>query len=102
MLPDPLASLFGPSATGLTNYGAANIGGNSGQTLKPGIYSQISISGSASVTFCRRGLHHRRRWLHSAGMASVTVSGVTSQVTGSGILIYNTGSSGGTCTVPSP
>ncbi len=44
-LPDPLASLAEPSTSGLTNYGSESLSGNSSATIKPGIYSQISVSG---------------------------------------------------------
>jgi hypothetical protein len=88
---DPLANLAPPSTSGMTNYGAAKITGNSTQTLQPGIYSEITISGKASVTLSP-GVY----LIEGGGF---TVSGNAS-VTGTGILIYNTGSkypnSGGT------
>jgi hypothetical protein len=79
---DPLANLPAPSTSGLTNYGAANIAGST-KTLQPGIYSQISISGSASVTL-NPGVYI----IEGGGFI---VSGSAS-VTGTGIVIYNTGS----------
>src|SRR5262249_58501834 len=55
--PDPLAGLTGPSVTDSTghplpNYGSFVLGGNSkgSYTIKPGIYSQINVSGSVSLT----------------------------------------------------
>ncbi len=81
---DPLASLTGPSAAGLTNYGSISDSGNGSYTLKPGIYSQITISGNAAVTL-NTGLYV----IEGGGF---TVSGNAS-VKGSGILIYNAGSS---------
>jgi hypothetical protein len=80
---DPLAHLAAPSPSGLTNYGAVNISGSSVQTLKPGIYSQISISSGASVTL-DPGIYI----IEGGGF---TVSG-NANLTGTGILIYNTGS----------
>jgi len=81
---DPLANLAGPSTTGLTNYGAANVSGNSSQTLNPGIYTQIAISGNAAVTL-------------SAGVYLIEGGGFTvsgnATVKGTGVLIYNAGSS---------
>ena len=80
---DPLAHLAAPNPSGLTNYGAVAIAGDSSKTLQPGIYSQISISGNAAVTL-------------SAGVYVIEGGGFTvsgnAAVTGSGILIYNTGS----------
>jgi hypothetical protein len=79
---DPLANLPTPSTSGLTNYGAANISGGT-KTLQPGIYSQINISGGASVTL-NPGVYI----IEGGGFI---VSGGPS-VTGAGIVIYNTGS----------
>jgi hypothetical protein len=45
--PDPLASIPDPTKTGLTNRGSVTI--NSGGTLQPGIYTNITINGG-SVT----------------------------------------------------
>jgi hypothetical protein len=47
-LADPLAGLAAPDASGLTNYGAVKLGGNSTLTLHPGIYTQITVSGNAT------------------------------------------------------
>ena len=58
---DPLASLAEPSTSGLTNYGSESLSGNSSATIKPGIYSQITVSGNARLTHEQRHLHHRRR-----------------------------------------
>jgi hypothetical protein len=83
---DPLAALdgsTGPSTSGLTNYGPANIGGNRTQTLNPGIYSQITVSGSATVTL-NPGLYV----IEGGGLA---VSGAAT-LKGSGVTIYNASS----------
>jgi hypothetical protein len=84
---DPLAAIdgsTGPSTTGLTNYGAVSVGSNTTRTLSPGIYSQISISTGASVTL-NPGLYI----IEGGGFS---VSG-PARVTGSGVTIYNAGSS---------
>jgi hypothetical protein len=80
---DPLASLSGPSTTGLTNYGSVKVSGNNTQTLQPGIYSAISVSGNASVTL-------------SAGLYLIEGGGFTvtgnASVSGTGVTIYNANS----------
>jgi hypothetical protein len=77
-VPDPLAAyLSTPLPGGMTNYGTANIGGNSSVTLSPGIYSQITISGKAQVTF-QPGLYViQGGGFADSGNASVTGTGVT-------------------------
>jgi uncharacterized delta-60 repeat protein len=80
---DPLASLTGPSTTGLTNFGSATYSGNGSFTLKPGIYSQISASGNVRLTLSP-GLY----LIEGGGF---TVTGNAS-VAGGGVTIYNTGS----------
>jgi titin len=88
--PDPLAGLTGPSLTDssgapLPNYSSFVLGGNSkgSYTINPGIYSQINISGGASVTL-NPGVYI----IKGGGIA---VSGGAS-VTGAGVMIYNAGS----------
>jgi hypothetical protein len=80
---DPLASLSGPSTTGLTNYGTVSVSGNNTRTLQPGIYSAIKVSGNASVTL-------------SAGLYLIEGGGFTvtgnANVTGTGVTIYNANS----------
>ena len=86
---DPLAGLGGPSATGMTNFGAVSISSGS-QMLNQGVYSSITISGTASVKL-NAGIYI----IEGGGL---TVSGSAS-LSGTGVLIYNTGtkypSSGG-------
>jgi hypothetical protein len=77
---DPLAALSGPSASGLTNYGSASYSKGS-YPLKPGIYSQISASGTASLSLSP-GLY----LIEGGGF---TITGGAS-VSGSGVTIYNT------------
>ena len=90
-VPDPLAGLPVPSTTGVTNYGCESLSGNSKATIKPGIYSQIAVSGNASLTL-DAGLYI----IEGGGFQ---VSGNAS-VTGTGVTLYNAGSkfpnSGGT------
>ncbi len=80
---DPLSALALPSTTGLTNYGAVNLGGNTSTTIQPGIYTSISVSGSASLTLAAG------TYVIEGG--GLTVSGAGS-VTGNGVLIVNAGS----------
>jgi hypothetical protein len=79
---DPLASLVGPSTAKLTSFGAASYSSGS-HPLSPGIYSQISASGNASLVL-------------SAGQYIIEGGGLTvtgnASVRGSGVMIYNTGS----------
>lgn len=88
---DPLASLAEPSTSGLTNYGAESLSGNSSKTVMPGIYSGITVSGNAALT-----LSSGTYIIEGGGFS---VSGNAS-VAGSGVMIFNAGSkypsSGGT------
>jgi hypothetical protein len=80
---DPLAGLTGPSTTGLTNYGSVNLSGQNTAILCPGIYSQISASGNASLTLNPGVYIIEGGGFTVTGNASVTATCVT---------IYNTGS----------
>jgi sugar lactone lactonase YvrE len=82
-VPDPLAALSGPSTAGLMNYGSVNLSKGS-QTICPGIYSQIKVSGNASLT-----LNAGTYIIEGGGL---TVTGNAS-INGSGVMIYNGGSS---------
>ncbi len=81
-LADPLAGLATPSTSGLTNYGSVNLTTGS-QTIKPGIYSSIKVSNSASLTM------NAGMYIIEGGGFSVSGS---ANVSGSGVTIYNTGS----------
>ncbi len=81
---NPLANITGPSTTGMKNFGAATVSGNSTQTLSPGIFTQITISGNAAVTL-RAGIY----LIEGGGF---TVSG-NATVKGAGVVIFNAGSS---------
>jgi hypothetical protein len=81
-VPDPLAGLTPPCPSGLTNYGSINLTSGS-QTINPGIYSQIHVSGTASLT-----LNAGTYIIEGGGL---TVTGKAS-VSGSGVTMYNAGS----------
>jgi hypothetical protein len=87
---DPLGGLSGPGTTGLTNYGSVNFSTGS-HTLKPGVYSQIAVSGSATVTL------NPGTYIIEGGGLTVTNGG---SISGAGVFLYNAGSnypsSGGT------
>ena len=86
---DPLASLPVPPATGLKTYATVNIGGVTVETIGPGIYPSITVSGSAKLTMTAG--------VYVIDGGGLTVSGASS-LTGSGVMIYNAGSNynGGT------
>jgi len=81
-LADPLAGLATPSTSGLTNYGSFSKSSGS-WTINPGIYSQISISSSASLTM------NPGTYIIEGGGFTVSGSG---NVSGSGVTIFNAGS----------
>ena len=81
---DPLASLPLPSLTGLTNYGAVSVAGNTTVTLSPGIYASVKISGNAIVTMSPG------TYIIKGGGFSVSGN---AWVSGSGVFIFNAGSS---------
>jgi hypothetical protein len=91
VLPDPLANLAQPSTSGLTNCGSVNLTGGA-LTITPGIYSQISVSGTGSLTMSS-GVY-----IIEGGDFQVTGQAT---VTGSGVMIFNAGSNypskGGSC-----
>src|SRR5262249_6822863 len=82
-VPDPFASLTGPSTAGMTNYGAFSLSGSSSQTINPGIYTSISVSNKAQLTM-NPGVY-----IIEGGGFTVTSS---ASVTGAGVMIYNAGS----------
>ncbi len=77
-----VASLPLPSAMGMSN-GSLILSGNSSRTIGPGIYSQISVSGSAKLMMSS-GIY-----IIEGGGFSVSSS---ASVTGSGVMIFNGGS----------
>ncbi len=80
---DPYATLAEPSTTGLTSFGSESVSGDSSATIKPGIYSGISVSGNATLTM-------------SAGTYIIEGSGFSvsgdAGVNGTGVTIFNAGS----------
>jgi hypothetical protein len=80
---DPLGPLAGPGTAGLASYGSVNFTQGS-QTINPGIYSRISVSGNGSLTL-------------NPGIYIIEGGGLTAtgnaSISGSGVLIYNAGSS---------
>jgi Bacterial Ig-like domain (group 3) len=83
VMADPFASLPLPSTSGLTNYGSESLSGNSSATIKPGIYSAITVSGNAKLTFSSGVYIIEGGGLSVSGNASIS---------GSGVLIVNAGS----------
>ena len=81
---NPLVPLAAPSTTGMASYGAVDLGGNSSESIGPGVYSQITVSGNARLTL--------KPGIYIITSGSITVSG-NGIVSGSGVLICN--SSGG-------
>src|SRR5262249_27026293 len=79
-VPDPLAGL--PAPTGGVRRGSVNLTSGS-QTINPGIYTQIKVSGTGSLTL-NPGIY-----VVAGGGFAVTQTG---SITGSGVLIYNAGS----------
>jgi hypothetical protein len=78
---DPLAGLAAP--TGGTFRGSVSLGGTNTQTIDPGVYSQISVSGNASLTL--------NTGVYVIAGGGFTVTGRAS-VSGNGVMIYNAGS----------
>jgi hypothetical protein len=82
-LGDAFAALAGPGVTGLTGYGSVSLSENSQRTIGPGIYSQISVSGNASLTVtCGT-------YIIEGGGLAVTGNG---SISGTNVFIYNAGS----------
>jgi hypothetical protein len=79
-----VTSLPLPSTTGMTNYGSFSLGGDSSRTIKPGIYTSISVAGNAKLTMAS-GIYI----IEGGGFS---VSGNAS-VTGSEVLVCNAGRS---------
>jgi hypothetical protein len=85
---DPLAALTPPSPAGLTNYGSVSFTDGS-HTINPGIYSQIKVSGDASLTLSAGTEGNPGIYIIEGG--GLTVTGNAS-LSGQNVLIYNTGS----------
>ncbi len=92
-VPDPLAGLPVPVANnlGLTTKGSVSLSGSSSQTIVPRVYSQISVSGNAKLTINPGIYIITGGGFTVSGNASVAVSGPTSSLTGTGVMISNAG-----------
>jgi hypothetical protein len=85
---DPLGTLATPCPSGLTNYGSMSFTTGS-HTICPGIYSQIKVSGNASLTLSAGSGGSPGTYIIEGG--GLTVTGGAS-LTGQNVFIYNTGS----------
>jgi Flp pilus assembly protein TadG len=84
--PDPFQFLSAPTTANggvATNYGAVNLSGNANVTLSPGVYTSISVSSNVNVTL-NPGIY-----IIAGGGLQMTGNATLS---GSGVMIYNTGS----------
>jgi hypothetical protein len=81
-VPDPLAALVVPSLTGTAV--SVNLTAGS-QSISPGIYSQIKVSGAGTQLTLKPGVY-----VITGGGLSVTNS---ASVSGNGVMIFNAGSS---------
>lgn len=83
---DPFLKLPVPTTSNgavATHYGDVRLSGNSTSTLSPGVYSSIRLSGNADATF-NPGIY-----IITGGGISLSGNG---SVSGTGVMIYNTGS----------
>jgi hypothetical protein len=85
---DPLGTLTTPSPTSLTNYGSLSFTSGT-HTLCPGIYSQIKVSGNASLTLSAGSGGSPGTYIIKGG--GLTVTGGAS-LSGQDVFIYNAGS----------
>jgi hypothetical protein len=85
-LSDPLAGLAPPNPTGLHSYGSVNLTAGT-LTICPGIYSQINVSGDATLTLTSTPTNGT--YIIEGGGLTVTGS---ASVIGQNVFIYNAGS----------
>jgi hypothetical protein len=97
LLPNPLAALQAPSTNGLTNRGSVSLSGNSQATIQPGIYSQITPSSNAKLTFTSGVYLIEGGGFSISGNASVTGAGVT--IVNAGTQYPNSGGTYGSITL---
>ncbi len=83
---DPIAGLMPPSPAGLPYYGSVKLTGGT-RTIDPGIYSQISVSGNASLILTSTPTSST--YITEGG--GLTVSGSAS-ISGQNVFLYNAGS----------
>ncbi|HEV8062152.1 MAG TPA: MBG domain-containing protein, partial [Gemmataceae bacterium] len=79
---DPLTNLSPPTSS--SSVMSVKLSGNASETINPGIYSLITVSGNASLTL--------NPGVYVVAGGGFTVSG-NGNVSGSGVMIYNTASS---------
>jgi hypothetical protein len=77
---DPLAAVVAP--TGGASQGAITLGSHSTRTINPGVYSSITVSGSARLIL--------NPGVYLIGSGGITVSG-SAKVSGKGVMLYNAG-----------
>jgi hypothetical protein len=87
---DPLAGL--PVPTGGASLGPVALNSGS-RTISPGVYTQISLSSSASLILKPGVYVIAGGGISVSGSASITVASGFDSVTGHGVMIYNAGSS---------
>jgi hypothetical protein len=85
---DPLAGLAGPGTSGLTNYGSVSFTSGA-HTIGPGIYSQIKVSGNASLTLSAGSGGSPGIYIIEGGGLMVTGN---ASLSGQNVFLYNTGS----------
>ncbi len=102
---DPLAALAYPNASYTGSPISESQSGNSTGSISPGLYSQISVSGNASLKLASGTYVVQSGGVNLSGNASVSCPGVTfivegggfsvsgnATITGAGVMIFNTGS----------
>jgi hypothetical protein len=90
---DPLAGLPPPPAGAF--LGLVNLSGSSSRTISPGIYSQITVSGNASLRL-QPGIYiiaGGGLTVSGNGHISMAAGGSPDPITGTGVIVYNAGSS---------
>lgn len=84
--PDPFQYLPAPTTANgavATNYGAIKLAGTANVTLNPGVYTSISVSSNVNVTM--------NPGIYVIAGGGLSMSG-NATLSGSGVMIYNTGS----------
>ena len=102
---DPLAGLAYPTASYSGTPISESLSGNSNGSISPGLYSQISVSGTATLKLASGTYVVRSGGVTLSGNASVSCPGVTfivegggfsvsgsATITGAGVTIFNAGS----------
>jgi hypothetical protein len=90
---DPLAGL--PPPPFINVRGSVNLSRNTSQTISPGIFSQITVSGNASLRL-EPGIYviaGGGLTVSGNGHISMAAGGSPDPITGTGVILYNAGSS---------